>query len=112
MVHKGHIDHPGSFQAVNDPKDIIITHDEFMELLSPNAHGKPAGDFRLSDILRCLRRRTAPPPAIGTVAEAGAEGGASMGAGKVAEPAKADAAKSGEINPETMKPKEESTTEA
>ncbi len=63
LVYKGHIDNRGTFQAVDSPKDIIITQEEFKELLCPNAHGKPAGDFRLSDILRCLKRRNAPPPA-------------------------------------------------
>jgi hypothetical protein len=60
FVYKGHIDPRGTFQALDAPKDIIITQDEFKELLSPNSQGKPAGDFRLSDILRCLKRRTAP----------------------------------------------------
>lgn len=61
LVYKGHIDHKGIFQAVDVPKDIILTQEEFKELLCPNAHGKPAGDFRLSDILRCLKRRASPP---------------------------------------------------
>jgi hypothetical protein len=60
LIYKGHIDRQGIFQALASPKDIILTQDEFKELLCPNAHGKPAGDFRLSDILRCLRRRDAP----------------------------------------------------
>lgn len=63
LVYKGHIDHRGTFQALDAPKDIIITQDEFKELLSPNAQGKPAGDFRLSDILRCLKKRNGPKSA-------------------------------------------------
>jgi hypothetical protein len=63
QVYKGHIDQRGTFHALEAPKDIIITQDEFKELLSPNANGKPAGDFRLSDILGCLKRRAGPKPA-------------------------------------------------
>jgi hypothetical protein len=59
QVYKGHIDQRGTFQALDAPKDILITQDEFKELLRPNEHGKPAGDFRLSDILRCLKLREA-----------------------------------------------------
>lgn len=64
LIYKGHIDTKGIFQAVDSPKDVILTQDEFKELLCPNAHGKPAGDFRLSDILRCLKRRNVPPVAV------------------------------------------------
>lgn len=64
LVYKGHIDQRGTFQALDSPKDIIITQDEFKELLSPNSHGKPAGDFRLSDILHCLKKRHAPKEAV------------------------------------------------
>ena len=82
LVYKGHIDHRGTFQALDAPKDIIITQDEFKELLSPNAQGKPAGDFRLSDILRCLKKRNGPksaPPAEAKPATA--EGDARANAG-------------------------------
>ncbi len=60
QVYKGHIDQRGTFHALDAPKDILITQDEFKQLLSPNAQGKPAGDFRLSDILRCLKNRNSP----------------------------------------------------
>jgi len=60
LVYKGHIDQRGIFQALDVPRDIIITQDEFKELIRPDSHGKPAGDFRLSDILRCLKKRHAP----------------------------------------------------
>lgn len=65
MVYKGLIDHRGTFQAIDAPKDIVLTQEEFKELLSPNSQGKPAGDFRLSDVLRCLKRRTLPKKAPG-----------------------------------------------
>jgi hypothetical protein len=76
LVYKGHIDHRGTFQALDAPKDIIITQDEFKELLCPNSHGKPAGDFRLSDILRCLKKRDA-AKAPAAPAEAGDQAKAS-----------------------------------
>jgi hypothetical protein len=66
QVYKGHIDQSGTFHALDAPKDILITQDEFKELLNPNAQGKPAGDFRLSDILRCLRNRNIPKAAAPT----------------------------------------------
>jgi len=65
QIYKGHIDHRGTFQALDAPKDVHITQEEFKELLSPNAQGKPAGDFRLSDILRCLKKRNAPKESSG-----------------------------------------------
>jgi hypothetical protein len=68
QVYKGHIDQRGTFQALDAPKDILITQDEFKELLLPNKQGKPVGDFRLSDILRCLKMREA--AAAGTAANA------------------------------------------
>lgn len=63
MVYKGHIDTRGTFQALDAPRDIFITAEEFKDLLCPNSQGKPAGDFRLSDILRCLKKRSVPKPA-------------------------------------------------
>src|SRR4051812_26690188 len=75
QIYKGHIDLKGTFQALDLPKDIHITQEEFKELLCPNAQGKPAGDFRLSDILRCLKKRTAPKDSEGTAA-----GGTAMAA--------------------------------
>jgi hypothetical protein len=64
FVYKGHIDPRGTFQALDAPKDIIITQDEFKELLCPNELGKRAGDFRLSDILHCLKKRRTPKEAV------------------------------------------------
>lgn len=94
LIYKGHIDQKGTFQAVDSPKDIILTQAEFKELLCPNAHGKPAGDFRLSDILRCLKRRNAPPapPAEAAKPEAPAEGAAPAAEGEAAKPISDEAA--------------------
>jgi hypothetical protein len=82
QVYKGHIDQRGTFHALEAPKDILITQEEFKELLSPNANGKPAGDFRLSDILGCLKRRAVPKPAEPAESKAPAAAG-------VPEPARA-----------------------
>lgn len=64
FVYKGHIDQRGTFQALDAPKDLVITQDEFKELLRPNPQGKPTGDFRLSDILHCLKKRDTPKEAV------------------------------------------------
>jgi hypothetical protein len=97
MVYKGHIDHRGTFQAVDAPKDIVITQDEFKELLCPNAHGKPAGDFRLSDILRCLKKRN-------SIATDGAKEPAKPAEAKPAEAANAEASVNPEAKPVAANP--------
>lgn len=61
-VVKGFIDHHGQFLAVHATVKVVdITPTEFRELISPTPQGKPAGDFRLSDVLGMLKRRTAAP---------------------------------------------------
>lgn len=57
-VFKGWINKKGLFQTLETSKrSNAITADEFKELLEGNPSGKPAGDFRLSDILRVLGKR-------------------------------------------------------
>ncbi len=57
-IHKGHIDRNGLFKSIpSSAKSIDLTPEEFKELISPTPEGKPAGDFRLSDILRVLKKR-------------------------------------------------------
>lgn len=106
-VVKGYIDKNGQFLAIpTSAKVVDITLTEFRELISPTPQGKPAGDFRLSDVLGVIRRRTAAPapvPAAAPVpvlvaAPAPAEPPAS-------DPAKAAAEPGQETSPEEV-PKE------
>jgi hypothetical protein len=63
-VVKGFIDKSGQFLAIAaTAKAVDITPTEFRELISPTPQGKPAGDFRLSDVLGMVRRRNGSPPA-------------------------------------------------
>lgn len=55
---KGFIDRHGQFLAIPESiRALDITASEFRELISPTPQGKPAGDFRLSDVLTLVRRR-------------------------------------------------------
>jgi len=63
LIYKGLIDRRGQFQTLGDTQHCIdITAQEFKELLDPNPNGKPAGDFRLSDVLSLVKRRTSVKP--------------------------------------------------
>lgn len=62
-VVKGLIDKNGQFLALlTTVRAIEITPDEFRQLISPTPQGKPAGDFRLSDVLSLLKKRLPKPP--------------------------------------------------
>lgn len=88
-VVKGFIDKNGQFLAIPTSTRIVdITLTEFRELISPTPQGKPAGDFRLSDVLGVIRRRTVVPAAVPAAAPAPAEPAASDPAKAVAEPGK------------------------
>jgi hypothetical protein len=73
-VVKGLIDKNGQFLALpTTVKAIEITPDEFRQLISPTPQGKPAGDFRLSDVLSLLKKRlqkAVEPPKDAAVAPA------------------------------------------
>lgn len=59
-IYKGTLDAAGHFQVLTDTQaPIEITQEEFKWLLNPTPQGKPAGDFRLSDVLWILKRRLA-----------------------------------------------------
>ncbi len=59
ITFKGFIDPAkGRFRPVTSTQTLVdITPDEFRALLNPTSEGKPAGDFRLSDIHGILNRR-------------------------------------------------------
>lgn len=70
---KGFIDKSGQFQAIPTSARVVeISLTEFRELISPTPQGKPAGDFRLSDVLSVIRRRTAAPAPAPAPAESAA----------------------------------------
>lgn len=57
-VYKGTFDSVGHFQVLVDTQTTIeISQEEFRWLLNPTPNGKPAGDFRLSDVWSVLKRR-------------------------------------------------------
>jgi len=57
-TYKGMLDAAGHFQVLVDTQSTIeITPEEFKWLLNPTPNGKPAGDFRLSDVWSVLKRR-------------------------------------------------------
>lgn len=59
QVFKGSLDGNGHFQVLASSQTRIeITQEEFRWLLNPTPKGKPAGDFRLSDVLGVLERRS------------------------------------------------------
>jgi hypothetical protein len=59
---KGLIDKRGQFQAVPGNLNLIhVTLEEFKQLISPTPQGKPAGDFRLSDVLKLIKKRNEVP---------------------------------------------------
>jgi hypothetical protein len=61
---KGYIDGKGVFRPVLPMEaGFEITQDEFRQLISPTPQGKPAGDFRISDVLAIWRKREKPPEA-------------------------------------------------
>jgi hypothetical protein len=56
MVYKGSLDAKGNFQVLAECQSTIsINQEEFRWLLNPTPQGKPAGDFRLSDVLVILK---------------------------------------------------------
>ncbi len=58
QTYKGNLDSNGHFQVLIDTQTTIdLSQEEFKKLLSPTPEGKPAGDFRISDILRALKSR-------------------------------------------------------
>lgn len=58
LAYKGLIDRNGQFKPITTtPTPVQLTPEEFKELISPTSEGKPAGDFRLSDILQVLKKR-------------------------------------------------------
>lgn len=89
-VVKGFIDKNGQFLAIPASCRVVdITPTEFRELISPTPQGKPAGDFRLSDVLGLLRRRTTAPAAAAAAELAAATATAAAALAKAAaEPGK------------------------
>jgi hypothetical protein len=58
LVYKGNMDGQGHLEIHTDTQSTVeITQDEFKSLLNPTPAGKPAGDFRLSDVMSVLNRR-------------------------------------------------------
>ncbi len=58
---KGHIDRMGRFRPVLPMESgFEISQDEFRQLISPTSMGKPAGDFRISDVVAIWRKRDKP----------------------------------------------------
>lgn len=56
IVYKGTLDSKGQFNVLLDTQSTIeISQEEFRWLLNPTPQGKPAGDFRLSDVLVILQ---------------------------------------------------------
>lgn len=83
---KGYIDKSGQFLALPTTLKVVdITLTEFRELISPTPQGKPAGDFRLSDVLGLIRRRSAEPTKAAAAEVKAADGKAADSAAKPAE---------------------------
>lgn len=83
---KGYIDKSGQFLALPTTLKVVdITLTEFRELISPTPQGKPAGDFRLSDVLGLIRRRSAEPAKAAAAEVKAADGKAADSAAKPAE---------------------------
>jgi hypothetical protein len=60
-IVKGNIINGKFKPIVESAAKFQISFEEFKLLISPNDKGKPAGDFRLSDIVALLRKRNATP---------------------------------------------------
>ncbi len=59
---KGHIDRMGRFKPLLPMVTAFeVSQEEFRALISPTTQGKPAGDFRISDIVSMWRKRSMPP---------------------------------------------------
>jgi hypothetical protein len=55
-IYKGSLDARGHFQVLVESQTTIdVGQEGFRRLLNPSPQGKPAGDFRLSDVLHLLQ---------------------------------------------------------
>ncbi len=60
-IVKGNISNGKFKPIVESAKKFLFTFEEYKLLMLPNANGKPAGDFRLSDVVDLIRKRNARP---------------------------------------------------
>jgi hypothetical protein len=66
---RGHIDRMGRFKPMLPMETSFeISQEEYRLLISPTPQGKPAGDFRISDVIAMWRKRNHPPEPEGKTA--------------------------------------------
>jgi hypothetical protein len=64
LVYKGNMNGLGHLEVLTETQaSLDLTQEEFKLLLDPTPAGKPAGDFRLSDVMSVLNRRFKKNPA-------------------------------------------------